>query len=83
MVLIKSLKYKPEVWSATEPIAYDVDQIGLGGSPTMVSKSGSPEAHEPAETIIVEETGLASAVETTLGKMLANTSVAPLLEERK
>ena len=81
--LITSLKYKPEVWSATEPVAYDVDQIGLGGSPTMVAKSGSPEAREPAETISVEENGLSSAVEIALGKMLSNTSVAALLEDLK
>ena len=79
--LITSLKYKPEVWSAQEPVAYDVDQVGLGGSPTMVAKSGSPEAHEPAETISVAENGLASAVETALGKMLSNSSVTALLED--
>lgn len=81
--LITSLKYKPEVWSATEPVAYDGDQIGLGGSPTMVAKSGSPEAREPAETISVEENGLTDAVETTLGKMLSNSSVSALLEDLK
>lgn len=81
--LITSLKYKPEVWSAEEPFTYDTDQIGLGGSPTMVAKSGSPEAHEPAETINVKENGLTRAVEITLGKMLSSTTVAALLEEEK
>jgi len=81
--LITSLKYKPEVWSAQEPVAYDAAQIGLGGSPTMVAKSGTPEAHEPAETISVEEKGLADTVETALEKMLSNTTVAALLEDQK
>jgi len=81
--LITSLKYKPEVWSAEEPFAYDTDQIGLGGSPTMVAKSGTPEAHEPAETISVEENGLSDTVETVLGKMLSHSGVAALLEDRK
>lgn len=81
--LITSLKFKPEIWSATEPVAYDVDQIGLGGSPTMVAKSGTPEAREPAETISVESEGLASAVETALGKMLSSASVAAILEGQK
>jgi len=81
--LITSLKYKPEVWSAVDPIPYDENQIGLGGSPTMVAKSGSPEAHEPAETISVADQGLASTVENVLGKMLSNSSVASLLEELK
>jgi electron transfer flavoprotein beta subunit len=81
--LIASLNFKPEVWSATEPFAYDVDQIGLGGSPTMVAKSGSPEAREPAETINVQEHGVSATVETVLGKMLSNTTVAALLEDLK
>jgi electron transfer flavoprotein beta subunit len=81
--LITSLKYKPEVWSAEEPIAYDEGQIGLGGSPTMVAKSGSPEPHEPAETISIADKGLTETVKITLGKMLSNTSVASLLEDLK
>jgi electron transfer flavoprotein beta subunit len=81
--LITSLKYKPEVWSAEDPIVYDESQIGLGGSPTMVAKSGTPEAHEPAETISVEEEGLANAVEGALKNMLSNPSVTSLMEELK
>ncbi|HDD54920.1 MAG TPA: electron transfer flavoprotein beta subunit/FixA family protein [Chloroflexi bacterium] len=81
--LITSLKFIPEVWSADEPLAYDENQIGLSGSPTMVAKSGTPEAHEPAETISVAEQGLSGAVEIILGKMLSNSSVASLLEELK
>jgi len=81
--LIYSLKYKPESWSAEEPFLYDINQIGLNGSPTMVAKSGSPEAHEPAETISVEEEGIAGVVENTLNKMLSNISVASLWEELK
>jgi len=81
--LITSLKFIPEVWSADEPLAYDENQIGLSGSPTMVAKSGTPEAHEPAETISVAEQGLSGAVEIILGKMLSNSSVASLLEEPK
>jgi electron transfer flavoprotein beta subunit len=78
--LITSLKYKPENWSAEEPIAYDNDQIGLGGSPTMVAKSGTPEAHKPAETLNVSELGLVEVVKDTLGKMQENPSAASVLE---
>ena len=81
--LIYSLKYKPESWSAEEPLAYDINQIGLNGSPTMVAKSGAPEAHKPAETISIEEEGITGAVENTLNKMLSNKSVASLWEELK
>lgn len=81
--LIKSLRYKPESWTADEPLAYDEGQIGLKGSPTWVANSGTPEAHEPAETISVEEKGLNDTVERVLNDMLANQSVASIWEEIK
>jgi electron transfer flavoprotein beta subunit len=81
--LINSLRYEPENWSAEEPLAYDVDKVGLKGSPTWVAKSGSPEAHEPAETIIVAKEGLSTTVEKVLDNMLANNSVASIWEEIK
>ncbi len=81
--LITSLQYTPELWSAEEPLAYDVDKIGLTGSPTMVAKSGTPEAREPAETISTAEQGVEGAVKIALEKMLSNTGVAALLESAK
>jgi electron transfer flavoprotein beta subunit len=81
--LIKSLRYQPESWSAEEPLAYDEDKIGLKGSPTWVAKSGSPEAHDPAETISVEEVGLNETVEKVLDNMLDDASVASIWEEIK
>lgn len=81
--LIKSLRYQPENWTADEPLPYDEGQIGLKGSPTWVAQSGTPEAHAPAETISVAETGLDSAVQQALEDMLANKSVASIWEEIK
>jgi electron transfer flavoprotein beta subunit len=81
--LINSLRYQPENWTADEPLAYDEEQIGLKGSPTWVAQSGSPEAHEPAETINVSENGLSRTVEKVLDDMLANNSVASIWEEIK
>jgi electron transfer flavoprotein beta subunit len=81
--LIKSLRYQPESWTADEPLAYDEGQIGLKGSPTWVANSGTPEAHEPAETISVEKEGLQGTVEQVLGDMLSNQSVASIWEENK
>ena len=81
--LIASLQYKPEVWSAEVPLAYDVDQIGLKGSPTMVAQSGTPEAREPAETISVAENGVKDTMKITLEKMLSHPGVAALLEDLK
>jgi electron transfer flavoprotein beta subunit len=81
--LITSLRYKPEFWTAAEPLPYDESQIGLKGSPTWVAQSGTPEAHEPAETISVNEKGIQNAVGQALEDMLANKSVATIWEEIK
>jgi electron transfer flavoprotein beta subunit len=81
--LITSLRYQPEFWTAEEPLPYDESQIGLKGSPTWVAQSGTPEAHEPAETISVAERGLQEAVNQALKDMLSNKSVASILEEIK
>jgi electron transfer flavoprotein beta subunit len=69
--LIASLKYQPESWSAEEPVEYDVTQVGLKGSPTWVANSGTPETREPAETIPVDEVGVAEAVNQALEKILS------------
>ncbi len=81
--LITSLRYQPEFWTADEPLAYDESQIGLKGSPTWVAQSGTPEAHEPAETISVADNGLQDAVNQALKNMLSHKSVATLWEENK
>ena len=81
--LITSLRYQPEFWTAEEPLLYDENQIGLKGSPTWVAQSGTPEAHEPAETISVAEKGLQDAVSQALKDMLSNKSVASIMEEIK
>ena len=49
----------------------------------MVAKSGTPEAHEPAETILVSEHGLSEAVGSALDNMLNNPSAASILEVGK
>jgi len=78
--LIASLQYEPERWTAEEPVAYDTAQIGLKGSPTWVAKTGTPEQHQPGETIDVSEAGVKRAVEDVIDKMLANNSVVSILE---
>ena len=81
--LITSLRYKPEFWTAEEPFPYDQSQIGLKGSPTWVAQSGTPEAHEPAETISVAENGVQDSVDQALKDMLSNKSVASIWEGLK
>ncbi len=81
--LINSLRFKPEFWTAEEPLLYDESQIGLKGSPTWVAQSGTPEAHEPAETISVADKGLKDTVELTLKDMFSKKSVASILEDMR
>ena len=69
--LINSLRYQPEMWTADNPIVYDVPQIGLKGSPTMVFKTGTPEKHAGGEVITTAELGVDGAVKTALEKIMA------------
>jgi electron transfer flavoprotein beta subunit len=81
--LITSLQYQPEFWTAEEPVAYDLTQIGLKGSPTWVAKSGTPEAAQPAETLNVAEMGLDKAIAQALEDMSSHKSVESLWEENE
>ncbi|MBS1248665.1 MAG: Caffeyl-CoA reductase-Etf complex subunit CarD [Chloroflexi bacterium] len=78
--LIKSLRYETETWTAEDPVIYDETKIGLKGSPTKVSKTGTPKQHEPGETFKVAEIGLKESVDTVFEKMISNSSVASLWE---
>ena len=69
--LINSLRYQPEMWTADNPIVYDVPQIGLKGSPTMVFKTGTPEKHAGGEVITTAGLGVDGAVKTALEKIMA------------
>jgi electron transfer flavoprotein beta subunit len=60
--LITSLAYEPAVWTADNPIQYSPDQIGLKGSPTMVSKVGNPVQHARGEIIHASDSGIQAAV---------------------
>lgn len=69
--LIASLSYEPEIWTAESPVAFDLAQLGLKGSPTMVYKTGTPEKHTPGDLIKTAEAGLEAAVRMALGKLAA------------
>jgi electron transfer flavoprotein beta subunit len=81
--LIKALRYQPEMWTAEEPIEYDVAQIGLKGSPTMVFKTGTPEKHVGGEVIKTAEVGVEEAVRLALEKFMAAGSGASILGAQK
>jgi electron transfer flavoprotein beta subunit len=69
--LIKSLTYAPKVWTADNYVPFDLAQIGLKGSPTMVFKVENPEKHERGEMINGVGDELETAVSSALAKIHA------------
>jgi len=67
--LVYSLTYEPEVWTAETPISFQLDRIGLKGSPTMVHKISSPEKHIGGDVIKVAEVGMTAAVGSIMEKI--------------
>ena len=61
--LIKSLRYEPEVWTEAGPVEFDVAQIGVKGSPTIVFKMGTPPLPEAGEKIDAREKGIQAALD--------------------
>ncbi|MBN1249164.1 MAG: electron transfer flavoprotein subunit beta/FixA family protein, partial [Anaerolineae bacterium] len=66
--LIKSLKYEPEVWTEEGPVEFDMNQVGVRGSPTIVYQMGTPPLPEPGEKFNAREEGVQKALDFTLGK---------------
>jgi electron transfer flavoprotein beta subunit len=60
--LIKALQYQPEIWSAEEPNLFDLDKIGIKGSPTIVGRAFTPPPKEPGDVVKASELGLAETV---------------------
>ena len=67
--IIKAARYKPETWTASEPVPFDPAQIGIKGSPTIVGKAFTPPPKEPGEIVPVSERGLSEATAYALEKI--------------
>ncbi len=70
--LIASLRYEPEVWTAETPLLFQVEALGVKGSPTMVFKTGTPEKHTRGEVIDSAAIGLEAAVQSAFGKVVSS-----------
>jgi electron transfer flavoprotein beta subunit len=81
--LISSLRYEPEVWTAENPIIFDLAQLGLKGSPTTVFKTGTPERHVAGEVFKVTELGVEWVVKAALDKMMAAVDVDSIAGVKK
>ncbi|MGC9467898.1 MAG: electron transfer flavoprotein subunit beta/FixA family protein [Anaerolineae bacterium] len=66
--LIKSLRYEPEIWTSEGPVEFEMDKVGVRGSPTIVYQMGTPPLPEPGEKINTREEGVAAGVNFALKK---------------
>ncbi|NNJ11906.1 electron transfer flavoprotein subunit beta/FixA family protein [Chloroflexales bacterium ZM16-3] len=64
--LINAARYKPEMWSADAPVPFDIAQVGIKGSPTIVGKAFTPTAREAGAILSVAEKGLSETVADAL-----------------
>ncbi|EFO80579.1 electron transfer flavoprotein alpha/beta-subunit [Oscillochloris trichoides DG-6] len=64
--MIKAATYKPEMWSADTPVQFDITQVGIKGSPTIVGKAFTPPPREAGAILSVAEKGLRDAVAQAL-----------------
>lgn len=67
--LLRAARYKPELWSATEPVPFDLGAIGIKGSPTIVGKAYTPPAAKGGDKIIAAQLGIPEVVTLALKKM--------------
>jgi len=64
--IIKAVKFETEIWSASEPVAFDPAQIGIKGSPTIVGKAFTPPPPEPGPKVDVAEKGVSASISHAL-----------------
>ncbi len=67
--MIRAARYQPELWSASEPVEFEADKIGIKGSPTIVGKAFTPPPKEPGEMVHLAEQGAAAVTAYALRKI--------------
>jgi electron transfer flavoprotein beta subunit len=67
--LIRAARYQPELWSASEPVAFDVAKIGIKGSPTIVGKAYTPPPRKAGASVKVADKGVHETVTLALGEI--------------
>ncbi|HMR66917.1 MAG TPA: electron transfer flavoprotein subunit beta/FixA family protein [Anaerolineae bacterium] len=68
--LIRAARYWPEIWSASEPVAFDPARIGIKGSPTIVGKAFTAPSRGAGEILDVAEHGLTDSTIRAWDKVL-------------
>lgn len=67
--MIRAARYQPELWSASEPVEFEADKIGIKGSPTIVGKAYTPPPKEPGEMVHLAEKDVTTVAAYALGKI--------------
>jgi electron transfer flavoprotein beta subunit len=69
--IVRAARYQPELWTASAPVAFDVTQIGIKGSPTIVGNAHTPALRAAGPRFSVVEQGLHAAVAHALAQAQA------------
>ncbi len=72
--LVRSLSYEPEVWGFDSPILFDIEHVGLKGSPTNVFKTATPPPPQGGTVVKASEIGVEAAIKKALD-MAAETHI--------
>jgi len=67
--LVRAARYRPEVWDAQAPVAFDPAKVGIKGSPTVVGKAFTAPAKAPGERLDLAELGLVPTVAEALSRL--------------
>jgi len=67
--IIRAAQYQPEMWTASAPVAFDVAQIGIKGSPTIVGSAGTPPLKKAGAKVTASEKGVAETVKMALAEV--------------
>jgi electron transfer flavoprotein beta subunit len=70
--VIRAARYKPEVWSASEPVAFDLNAIGIKGSPTIVGKAYTPPPAKGGDKVLTAQDGVPNVVAKAMAGILAS-----------
>ena len=68
--LINAARYKPELWTADAPVPFDIAQVGIKGSPTIVGKAFTPTPREAGAILSAAEKGLSQVVADALAMIV-------------
>lgn len=74
--ILRALKFEPELWTASAPVAFDAAQIGIKGSPTIVGNAHTPAVKKAGAKVTLNGDAPAEAVAAALAAARAAGALA-------